>query len=76
VAQDAVIREPDCGSERGIRHARHRGRGPGRGLARLPHPRPLDGEDLVAADGSIIVPQGTMIEESTSRRSPPPASRR
>jgi DNA-directed RNA polymerase subunit beta' len=66
----------DCGSERGIRMraivdagqvvASLASRILGRSTA----------EDLVAADGSIIVPQGTMIEESTSRRSPPPASRR
>jgi DNA-directed RNA polymerase subunit beta' len=63
VAQDAVIREPDCGSERGIRMraivdagqvvASLASRILGRSTA----------EDLVAADGSIIVPQGTMIEE-------------
>ena len=43
VAQDAVIRETDCGTERGIKHARHHRCRPGRRLARLAHPRPLDG---------------------------------
>jgi DNA-directed RNA polymerase subunit beta' len=64
VAQDAVIREPDCGTDKGIRMRAIIDAGQvvaslatrilGRSTA----------EDLVAADGSIIVPQGTMIEES------------
>ncbi|MFC7396483.1 DNA-directed RNA polymerase subunit beta' [Chelatococcus sp. GCM10030263] len=63
VAQDAVIREPDCGSERGIRMraivdagqivATLASRILGRTAA----------EDLVDPDGKIIVPKGTMIEE-------------
>jgi DNA-directed RNA polymerase subunit beta' len=63
VAQDAVIREPDCGTEKGIRMraiidagqvvASLASRILGRATA----------EDLVAVDGSVIVPQGTMIEE-------------
>ena len=43
VAQDAVIREDDCGTERGIKHARHHRCRPGGRIARLAHPRPLDG---------------------------------
>ncbi|HKH66383.1 MAG TPA: DNA-directed RNA polymerase subunit beta', partial [Reyranella sp.] len=64
VAQDAVIREPDCGTERGIKMraiidagqvvASLAARILGRSTA----------EDLVSADGTVIVPQGTMIEES------------
>ncbi len=64
VAQDAVIREPDCGTDKGIRMRAIIDAGQvvaslatrilGRSTA----------EDLVAADGSIIVPKGTMIEES------------
>ena len=63
VAQDAVIREPDCGTERGIKMraiidagqvvASLASRILGRSTA----------EDLVAQDGTVIVPQGTMIEE-------------
>ncbi|HEX8665530.1 MAG TPA: DNA-directed RNA polymerase subunit beta', partial [Beijerinckiaceae bacterium] len=63
VAQDAVIREPDCGTERGIKmraiiDAGHvvaslASRILGRSTA----------EDLVNADGTVIVPAGTMIEE-------------
>jgi len=63
VAQDAVIREPDCGTERGIKmraiiDAGHvvaslASRILGRSTA----------EDLVDADGATIVPAGTMIEE-------------
>src|ERR671910_300176 len=63
VAQDAVIREPDCGTEKGISMraiidagqvvASLASRILGRSTA----------EDLAAADGSIIVPKGTMIEE-------------
>jgi DNA-directed RNA polymerase subunit beta' len=63
VAQDAVIRESDCGTEKGIRMraiidagqvvASLASRILGRSTA----------EDLVAADGTIIVPKGTMIEE-------------
>jgi DNA-directed RNA polymerase subunit beta' len=64
VAQDAVIREPDCGTDKGIRMRAIIDAGQvvaslatrilGRSTA----------EDLVALDGSVIVPQGTMIEES------------
>jgi DNA-directed RNA polymerase subunit beta' len=64
VAQDAVIREDDCGTEKGIRMraiidsgqvvASLASRILGRSTA----------EDLVAVDGSIIVPKGTMIEEA------------
>jgi DNA-directed RNA polymerase subunit beta' len=63
VAQDAVIRETDCGTEKGIRMraiidagqvvASLASRILGRSTA----------EDLVAADGTVIVPRGTMIEE-------------
>ena len=63
VAQDAVIREPDCGTERGIKmraiiDAGHvvaslASRILGRSTA----------EDLVDANGTVIVPAGTMIEE-------------
>jgi DNA-directed RNA polymerase subunit beta' len=63
VAQDAVIREPDCGSERGIRMraivdagqivATLASRILGRTAA----------EDLIDPDGKVIVPKGTMIEE-------------
>src|SRR5215217_4587356 len=63
VAQDAVIREPDCGTERGIRMraiidagqvvASLASRILGRSTA----------EDLVTLDGDVIVPKGTMIEE-------------
>ena len=63
VAQDAVIREPDCGTERGIKMraiidagqvvASLASRILGRSTA----------EDLVDADGTVIVPAGTMIEE-------------
>jgi DNA-directed RNA polymerase subunit beta' len=63
VAQDAVIREPDCGTERGIRMraiidagqvvASLASRILGRSTA----------EDLMALDGTVIVPRGTMIEE-------------
>jgi DNA-directed RNA polymerase subunit beta' len=63
VAQDAVIREEDCGTERGIKmraiiDAGHvvaslGSRILGRSTA----------EDLVDADGNVIVPKGTMIEE-------------
>ena len=63
VAQDAVIREPDCGTERGIKMraiidagqvvASLASRILGRSTA----------EDLVDADGAVIVPAGTMIEE-------------
>jgi DNA-directed RNA polymerase subunit beta' len=63
VAQDAVIREPDCGSERGIRMraivdagqivATLASRILGRTAA----------EDVVDPDGKVIVPKGTMIEE-------------
>ena len=63
VAQDAVIREPDCGTDRGIKmraiiDAGHvvaslASRILGRSTA----------EDLVDADGAMIVPAGTMIEE-------------
>ncbi|HEV2605286.1 MAG TPA: DNA-directed RNA polymerase subunit beta' [Microvirga sp.] len=63
VAQDAVIRETDCGTEKGIRMRAIIDAGQvvaslatrilGRSTA----------EDLLAADGSVIVPQGTMIEE-------------
>jgi DNA-directed RNA polymerase subunit beta' len=63
VAQDAVIREDDCGTEKGIRMraiidagqvvASLGSRILGRSTA----------EDLVAIDGSIIVPKGKMIEE-------------
>jgi DNA-directed RNA polymerase subunit beta' len=63
VAQDAVIRETDCGTEKGIRMraivdagqivASLASRILGRATA----------EDLVNLDGSIIVPKGTMIEE-------------
>ena len=75
VAQDAVIREPDCGTERGIRMraiidagqvvASLASRILGRSTA----------EDLVAQDGAVIVPKGTMIEEQhleaiTRRRHP------
>src|ERR671921_372245 len=64
VAQDAVIRETDCGTDRGIRMraiidagqvvASLASRILGRSTA----------EDLVAPDGTVIVPAGTMIEES------------
>ena len=67
VAQDAVIREPDCGTERGIKmraiiDAGHvvaslASRILGRSTA----------EDLVDADGAVIVPAGTMIEEQPYR---------
>src|ERR671939_237059 len=63
VAQDAVIREPDCGTDRGIKmraivYAGHvvaslASRILGRATA----------EDIVDADGTVIVPAGTMIEE-------------
>jgi DNA-directed RNA polymerase subunit beta' len=63
VAQDAVIREADCGTERGIRMraiidagqvvASLASRILGRSTA----------EDLVSIDGGVIVPKGTMIEE-------------
>ena len=63
VAQDAVIREDDCGTERGIRMraiidagqvvASLASRILGRSTA----------EDLVNIDGEVIVPKGTMIEE-------------
>ena len=63
VAQDAVIREPDCGTERGIRMraiidagqvvASLASRILGRSTA----------EDLSTIDGAVIVPKGTMIEE-------------
>ena len=63
VAQDAVIRETDCGTERGIRMraiidagqvvASLGSRILGRSTA----------EDLVDIDGEVIVPKGTMIEE-------------
>ncbi|WP_201831591.1 DNA-directed RNA polymerase subunit beta' [Microvirga zambiensis] len=63
VAQDAVIREPDCGTEKGIKMraiidagqvvASLASRILGRSTA----------EDLVAQDGTVIVPMGTMIEE-------------
>src|SRR5918993_1399040 len=63
VAQDAVIREDDCGTERGIKmraiiDAGHvvaslASRILGRSTA----------EDLLDADGAVIVPAGTMIEE-------------
>jgi DNA-directed RNA polymerase subunit beta' len=64
VAQDAVIRETDCGTEKGIKMraiidagqvvASLASRILGRSTA----------EDLVAPDGKVIVAQGTMIEES------------
>ncbi|WP_445503182.1 DNA-directed RNA polymerase subunit beta' [Microvirga sp. G4-2] len=63
VAQDAVIREPDCGTDKGIKMraiidagqvvASLASRILGRSTA----------EDLVAQDGTVIVPKGTMIEE-------------
>jgi DNA-directed RNA polymerase subunit beta' len=63
VAQDAVIRETDCGTEKGIRMraiidagqvvASLASRILGRSTA----------EDLVSVDGTVIVPRGTMIEE-------------
>ncbi|HZH10055.1 MAG TPA: DNA-directed RNA polymerase subunit beta' [Microvirga sp.] len=63
VAQDAVIRETDCGTEKGIKMraiidagqvvASLASRILGRSTA----------EDLVAQDGTVIVPKGTMIEE-------------
>jgi DNA-directed RNA polymerase subunit beta' len=63
VAQDAVIREDDCGTEKGIRMraiidagqivASLASRILGRSTA----------EDLVAPDGQVIVAKGTMIEE-------------
>jgi DNA-directed RNA polymerase subunit beta' len=63
VAQDAVIRETDCGTEKGIRMraiidagqvvASLASRILGRSTA----------EDLLAQDGAVIVPKGTMIEE-------------
>src|SRR3954467_4137808 len=63
VAQDAVIREPDCGTDRGIRMraiidagqvvASLASRILGRSTA----------EDLVTIEGDVIVPRGTMIEE-------------
>ena len=63
VAQDAVIRETDCGTDRGIRMraiidagqvvASLASRILGRSTA----------EDLVALDGTVIVAKGTMIEE-------------
>ena len=63
VAQDAVIREHDCGTERGIRMraiidagqvvASLGSRILGRSTA----------EDLVNIEGEVIVPKGTMIEE-------------
>ena len=63
VAQDAVIREPDCGTERGIKMraiidagqvvASLASRILGRSTA----------EDLVDANGAMIVAAGTMIEE-------------
>ena len=63
VAQDAVIREDDCGTERGIRMraivdagqvvASLGSRILGRSTA----------EDLVNTEGAVIVPKGTMIEE-------------
>jgi DNA-directed RNA polymerase subunit beta' len=64
VAQDAVIREVDCGTEKGIKMRAIIDAGQvvaslatrilGRSTA----------EDLVALDGKVIVPAGTMIEES------------
>src|ERR671914_71056 len=63
VAQDAVIREVDCGTDHGIRMraiidagqvvASLASRILGRSTA----------DDLIDADGQIIVPKGTMIEE-------------
>jgi DNA-directed RNA polymerase subunit beta' len=63
VAQDAVIRETDCGTEKGISMraiidagqvvASLASRILGRSTA----------EDLVSLDGTMIVPKGTMIEE-------------
>src|SRR5918995_3879608 len=63
VAQDAVIRETDCGTEKGIKMraiidagqvvASLASRILGRSTA----------EDLLAQDGAVIVPKGTMIEE-------------
>ncbi len=63
VAQDAVIREPDCGTEKGIRMraivdagqivASLASRIVGRFTA----------EDIVSADGEVIVSASTMIEE-------------
>ncbi|MFL4986723.1 MAG: DNA-directed RNA polymerase subunit beta', partial [Microvirga sp.] len=63
VAQDAVIREPDCGTERGIKMraiidagqvvASLASRILGRSTA----------DDLVDAEGKVIVARGTMIEE-------------
>src|SRR5215203_1171177 len=64
VAQDAVIREPDCGTERGIKMRAIIDAGhvvaslASRILGRSP------AEDLVDLDGKVIVPAGTMIEES------------
>ncbi|HVL71437.1 MAG TPA: DNA-directed RNA polymerase subunit beta', partial [Beijerinckiaceae bacterium] len=64
VAQDAVIRETDCGTTRGIKMRAIIDAGQvvaslaSRILGRT------TAEDLVAADGDVIVPQGTMIEES------------
>ena len=58
VAQDAVIRETDCGTERGIKHARHHRCRPGRRLARLRILGRTTAEDLVDADGKVIVPAG------------------
>jgi DNA-directed RNA polymerase subunit beta' len=64
VAQDAVIRETDCGTDKGI--SMRAIVDAGQVVATLAS-RILGrtaGEDVVDADGEIIVPKGTMIEES------------
>ncbi|CAH1666468.1 DNA-directed RNA polymerase subunit beta' [Chelatococcus asaccharovorans] len=63
VAQDAVIREPDCGSERGIRMRAIVDAGQivatlaSRILGRTAV------EDVIDSEGNVLVPKGTMIEE-------------
>jgi len=64
VAQDAVIREDDCGTEKGI--SMRAIIDAGQVVATLAS-RILGrtaGEDVVDADGQVIVSKGTMIEES------------
>ena len=64
VAQDAVIREPDCGTEQRHQDARHHRCRPGGRVAR---PRASSAarrpRTSSAPDGKVIVPAGTMIEE-------------
>ena len=77
VAQDAVIREDDCGTEKGI--SMRAIIDAGQVVATLAS-RILGrtaGEDVVDADGQVIVSKGTMIEgKAISIRSTPQVSRR